>query len=98
MKSYLPFFNLRSFCFTSLNTLGILAEASGVLTLTGSGFGTDSSKTDVNIGSYVCKVSAQTDTSITCSYDPIPAGTYTVTLTTKDGKFHYIYYTKDLEL
>ena len=56
------------------------------MTLTGSGFGTDMSKTVVNIGSFDCTVTSQIDTTVQCSYDPLPAGDYTVRLTTEHGK------------
>ena len=65
----------------------ILVDSGSTLTLSGTGFGTDRSKTNVNIGSsYQCAVTSQSDTSIQCSYDLIPAGTYTVLLTTEYGE------------
>lgn len=51
---------------------------SGLLTLVGSRFGTDSSKITVKVGAQTCAVQSAVDTQVTCQLSATSAGLYPV--------------------
>ncbi|XP_075995316.1 PKHD1 like 1, tandem duplicate 1 [Genypterus blacodes] len=64
-----------------INTISPTTGPSGsVLTLTGTGFGTDKGLVTVTINGVPCVLSALTDTEVRCAAGPNPGGTYPVLL------------------
>lgn len=61
-----------------ISSVSPTSGSSGTLTLAGSGFGTDSSKVTVKVGSQVCSVQTTTDSQITCNLSAGSAGVYPV--------------------